>query len=220
MAAAISNNNHIRPWKSGIRFTPIALGILAIITISFYWQLQTLILPAHIEKALVVVMIAVTCLLLSVWSYIAWNNKRNAVLTDEEIFRQTKNELERISNLIEKNNRELEAIQSAIVNHQVAPDKETTEIFNAAKRIIWALEDRYGNLNQSLATGDQVELYRAFEEASEPLEFNQNAHTSVFGQFNLPDLEPEQWEPTLEVLVNALQDKRNKSEDLELIEVA
>ncbi len=120
------------------------------------------------------------------------------------LVRDIRERINQINLLISTSITHMKRFESEMVSHAGVMTPRAIDCASVLKRIIKALELRVRNVEELVATRDKIDLFDAYELLNRRLKVSTSALDSLIDSDPVPDLEPAEWAPAIEKLLDGI----------------
>lgn len=124
--------------------------------------------------------------------------------SNRSLIREIRSRVNQINMLISTSYNHLKRFEEEMVSHAGVMTPRAIDCTAVLKRILKALELRASHVQDLVASGDKIDLFDAYELLNKRLKVSTSALDSLIDSDPVPDLEPAEWAPAIEKLLDGI----------------
>ena len=124
--------------------------------------------------------------------------------SNRSLLRDVRERTGQINVLVSSSSSHLKRFETDMVAHAGVMSPRAIDCVSVLKRLLKAIEIRMRQVEELVGTGDKIDLFDAYEMLNKRLKVSTSALDSLIDSDPLPDLEPSEWAPAIEKLLDGI----------------
>ena len=124
--------------------------------------------------------------------------------SNRSLVREVRERTNQLNQLIASSHNHMKRFEEDMLEHAGVMTPRAIDCTSVLKRILKALEIRVGNVQELVASNDKIDLLDAYDLLNKRLKVSTSALDSLIDSDPVPDLEPAEWAPAIEKLLDGI----------------